>query len=101
MSDHLTDWKAKRRIAELEAELAESERQTRAQLDRVMKRDRRIAELEHRLDIWSIAHSDEINQLQADKEDLERTIEEAIDFLRNDAYRTRVINALMILEAER
>jgi tRNA splicing endonuclease len=33
-------------VEELEAELAESERQTRAQIDRVMKRDARIAELE-------------------------------------------------------
>lgn len=80
-------------------------------LNVIEEQAQRIAELEADVKYWKY-NSEELSkynarlgadneQLRADKEDLERTIEEAIDFLRNDAYRTRVINALMILEAER
>ena len=80
-------------------------------LNVIEEQAQRIAELEADVKYWKY-NSEELSkynarlgadneQLRAAKEDLERTIEEAIDFLRNDAYRTRVINALMILEAER
>ena len=92
MSDGRTHWEgcykeyghkdcAIAQIERLTADLNESERQTRAQLKRVLQRDERIAELEANLKLCNEScgeWADENERLQARAEALEETLIEVL-----------------------